>query len=104
MTSRQPPVSRMYFTTTETGALWGVSRATVQRLCRSGEVRSLRTPGGHWRIPADEVHRVLEEMENHGGTYGDAVQHHGDAAQPPDPKRAARGAGGDEATPEGMVG
>lgn len=97
MTSPQPPVSRMYFTTTETGALWGVSRATVQRLCRSGEVRSLRTPGGHWRIPADEVHRVLEEMENHGGPYGDA-------AQPPDPKRAARGAGGDEATPEGMVG
>ena len=96
-------IARMHFTTTETGAMWGVSRATVQRMCRSGEVRGLRTPGGHWRIPHDEVERVRLEMEQAGEpththeatATGDAAT--ASAAQPTDPKRAARGDGGDEA-------
>lgn len=60
--SRSPQRANKLHTSTETGAMLGVSRATVQRMCRNGEITGLRTLGGHWRIPATEIDRVHAAM------------------------------------------
>ena len=33
---------------------------TVRRWIRIGEVEAVRTPGGHYRVPTRELHRLLE--------------------------------------------
>jgi len=35
----------------------GVSRKTVLRWVHAGRISAVKTPGGHWRIDADEVHK-----------------------------------------------
>jgi excisionase family DNA binding protein len=47
------PVKELY-TTTETAALLGVSRATLMKLIESGEIESVKV-GTHHRVPADEL-------------------------------------------------
>ena len=42
----------------EVARLFGVSASTVTRWARTGLIRSIRTPGGHYRFPADEVRRA----------------------------------------------
>ena len=42
----------------EVAAIFGVNAKTVARWARDGHLRSLRTPGGHMRIYAEDV-RVL---------------------------------------------
>jgi len=36
----------------------GVSYATVKQWIYSGKIESVRTPGGHYRIPTDEIDRM----------------------------------------------
>jgi excisionase family DNA binding protein len=38
----------------------GVDPKTVARWCDAGKVRCIRTPGGHRRIPASEVRRLVK--------------------------------------------
>jgi len=38
-----------------------VSKSTVLRMCHDGLVESCQTPGGHRRIPARELARVLKK-------------------------------------------
>lgn len=47
------PVKELY-TTTETAALLGISRATLMKLIESGEIESVKV-GTHHRVPADEL-------------------------------------------------
>ena len=42
----------------EVARLFGVSASTVTRWARTGLIRSIRTPGGHYRFPAAEVRRA----------------------------------------------
>ena len=42
----------------EVAAIFGVNAKTVARWARDGLIRSIRTPGGHMRIYAEDV-RVL---------------------------------------------
>jgi excisionase family DNA binding protein len=37
----------------------GVHPKTLDRWCDAGKVRCIRTPGGHRRIPASEVRRLI---------------------------------------------
>ncbi|MBV2364696.1 helix-turn-helix domain-containing protein [Streptomonospora nanhaiensis] len=52
----RPP--RLY-TTTEVARLFRVDPKTVTRWVRTGQLRALRTPGGHARILADDVDAAL---------------------------------------------
>ena len=52
----------------EVSGLFGVSVSTVTRWARQGLLKTLRTPGGHYRFPAEETRRaakagISEEME-----------------------------------------
>jgi len=42
----------------EVSRLFGVSASTVTRWARQGLLKTLRTPGGHYRFPADETRRA----------------------------------------------
>lgn len=44
-------------TVTQFSEALGVSRKTVQRWISSGRIRAQKTPGGHWRIDADQVNK-----------------------------------------------
>ena len=52
-------MDKRYLTTTEAARLLSVSPDTVLKWVRAGKVNSYRTPGGHWRIPAEAVDRLL---------------------------------------------
>lgn len=42
----------------EVSRLFGVSASTVTRWARQGLLKTLRTPGGHYRFPAEETRRA----------------------------------------------
>jgi excisionase family DNA binding protein len=42
----------------EVARLFGVSVSTVTRWARQGLLKTLRTPGGHYRFPAEETQRA----------------------------------------------
>ena len=44
----------------EAARLFGVSASTVTRWARQGLLRALRTPGGHYRFPAEETRRAAQ--------------------------------------------
>ncbi|HTO77224.1 MAG TPA: helix-turn-helix domain-containing protein [Thermoanaerobaculia bacterium] len=44
----------------EAAKLFGVSASTVTRWARLGLLRALRTPGGHYRFPAEETRRAAQ--------------------------------------------
>jgi excisionase family DNA binding protein len=53
-------VTRAYFGRVEVSRLFGVSVSTVTRWARLGLLKAVRTPGGHYRFPADETLRAVE--------------------------------------------
>ncbi len=52
-----------FYGTYEVARLLGVSPFTVWRWCRLGKIKAGKTPGGQFRIPAEEVKRILKEMK-----------------------------------------
>lgn len=44
----------------EVSRLFGVSPSTVTRWARVGLLKAARTPGGHYRFPAEETRRAAE--------------------------------------------
>jgi excisionase family DNA binding protein len=65
MTSRkrkdQPPLEREFLSRGEVARLFGVSLSTVTRWARTGLLKAVRTPGGHYRFRADEMRRAVHE-------------------------------------------
>ncbi len=53
------PVERAYLTRAEVSRLFGVSASTVTRWARLGLLKAVRTPGGHYRFPAEETRRAF---------------------------------------------
>jgi excisionase family DNA binding protein len=49
-----------FLTRGEAAKLFGVSASTVTRWARLGLLRALRTPGGHYRFPAEETRRAAQ--------------------------------------------
>jgi len=43
----------------EVAAMFGVNAKTVARWAKEGRIRSLRTPGGHMRIFAEDVRALI---------------------------------------------
>ncbi len=52
-------------TPAEVAALFRVNPKTVTRWARAGKITAVRTLGGHRRFHASEIHRCLEQMEEH---------------------------------------
>jgi len=51
-----------FYTSAELAKMMGVLRETVEYWCRKGKIKAVVTPGGHYRIPEQEVKRVLKGM------------------------------------------
>jgi len=51
---------KRYFTTGEVARLLGVSAFAVWKWIRDEKIRAIKTPGGHYRIPREEVDRLLK--------------------------------------------
>lgn len=47
----------------QVASLFGVSASTVTRWAHQGLLRSVRTPGGHYRFPEAEVKRLARHSE-----------------------------------------
>ena len=47
----------------EVAAIFGVNAQTVARWAKEGRLRSLRTPGGHMRLYADDVRALMAEQQ-----------------------------------------
>ena len=48
----------VFLSRAEVARLYGVSGSTVTRWARLGLIPAIRTPGGHYRFPADETRRA----------------------------------------------
>jgi len=46
----------------EVARLFGVSPSSVTRWARAGLIKAFRTPGGHYRFPADEARRAAQRL------------------------------------------
>lgn len=57
------PRSQSLFTPSEVASLFEVHRGTVGRWARIGKLSAIRTLGGHYRFPASDVYRLLEERD-----------------------------------------
>ena len=55
-------MEKEYYSTGEVARMLGVSNFAVWNWIQKGKIKAIRTPGGHYRIPADEVRKLL-----HGG-------------------------------------
>lgn len=53
---------RPYLSRPEVARLFGVSASSVTRWARAGLIKAVRTPGGHYRFPAEETRRAAERF------------------------------------------
>jgi excisionase family DNA binding protein len=51
----QPAEPAPFLSRSAVARLFGVSASTVTRWARTGLLRTIRTPGGHYRFPAEET-------------------------------------------------
>jgi excisionase family DNA binding protein len=49
----------------QTAALLGVTKSTIYRWIDKGYVKAIRLPGGHFRIPLEEVERMMAPHTHH---------------------------------------
>ena len=59
--SRPAPPAGAYLSRLQVARLFGVSPSTVTRWARLGMLHAVRTPGGHYRFPAEATHRTARE-------------------------------------------
>lgn len=63
MTAQTPaPNEPAYLRPSQVARLLGVCGSTVRGLIRAGELDSIRTPGGHYRVPAGAARTLRERM------------------------------------------
>jgi len=53
-----------FLTTREVAEMFDVSSRMVRRWCEDQRVRASRTPGGHWRIPAEQFRATPEQLKH----------------------------------------
>jgi len=58
LTSPPPAGEQAFLSRGEVARLFGVSVSTVTRWARTGLLKAVRTPGGHYRFRADEMRRA----------------------------------------------
>jgi len=48
-----------FYTVKEVAEILKVSERTVQKWCRDGVLNAMKLPGGHYRIPVEEVRKLF---------------------------------------------
>lgn len=66
-TASDPPETE-FLSRVEVSRLFGVSVSTVTRWARQGLLKTLRTPGGHYRFPAKETRRAARSGNSAKGS------------------------------------
>lgn len=61
--SLEQAVQSRFLTRRDVAALFGVSASTVTRWAQRGLLKTVRTPGGHYRFPASETRRMAQSPE-----------------------------------------
>ena len=51
---------KVYYTTGEVAEMLGVSVTTVWKWCQEGKIQAIKTLGGQYRIPHEELERILK--------------------------------------------
>ena len=51
----EPTPAVQFLSRSAVARMFGVSASTVTRWARTGMLRTIRTPGGHYRFPAEEM-------------------------------------------------
>ncbi len=54
----EPPATGEFLSTGEVARLFGVSPSAVTRWGRTGVLKAVRTPGGHYRFRASDMRRA----------------------------------------------
>ena len=52
------PAAMAFVSTGAAGRACGVTATAIKKWIREGKVQAFRTPGGHFRIPVEEVTRL----------------------------------------------
>ncbi|MFH1581091.1 MAG: helix-turn-helix domain-containing protein [Pseudomonadota bacterium] len=74
-------MGKRHFTTTEVARLLSVAPDTVLKWVKAGKIGAYLTPGGHSRIPAEEVEKMLpnsrinKHSEKHQSERSDSFQY-----------------------------
>lgn len=63
-------MANQFLSRRDVAAMFGVSLSTVTRWARKGLLKAIRTPGGHYRFPVDEMRKALERNTNEAGGEG----------------------------------
>jgi putative resolvase len=58
-----PTMSGELITTAEAARLLSVSQTTIDRWIRLGHLRAVRLPSGRYRVPREEVDKLLREAK-----------------------------------------
>ncbi len=61
-TARRIPSADKLLTPAEVAAMFNVAPKTVARWHQTGKVSAIRTPGGHRRFHAREIHELLGDV------------------------------------------
>ena len=61
------PDPARFLTRREVSRLFGVSPSTVTRWARLGLLKAARTPGGHYRFPAEETRKAAALADTGAG-------------------------------------
>ncbi|MDX8401486.1 MAG: response regulator [Mariprofundaceae bacterium] len=63
----------MYRTTGEAARICGVSINTIKNWIRRGRLEAVRTPGGHWRIPAAALDAFLTRLRTENAMQDEGI-------------------------------
>jgi len=55
-------LTKDWYSTYEVAKLLGLSRFAVWYWCHTGKIRAWKTPSGRYKIPREEVERILKEV------------------------------------------
>ncbi len=58
----RPPAAPEFLSTGDVARLFGVSPSAVTRWARTGVLKAVRTPGGHYRYRASAIRRAAVEI------------------------------------------
>ena len=68
----EPPSTASLYRLPDAARLMGISRPTLKQWIYRGRIKSVRTPGGHHRIPRSEVDRICGDRR--GATLSPTAQ------------------------------